>query len=38
MEKTVESRVPESEALYDQALHIIPWGTQTGSKRPREEL
>jgi len=38
MEKTVESRVAESEALYDQALRIIPWGTQTGSKRPPEDL
>jgi glutamate-1-semialdehyde 2,1-aminomutase len=29
-----ESRVPRSEALYERALEIIPWGTQTLSKRP----
>jgi len=38
MEGTIESRVAESEALYDKALRIIPWGTQTGSKRPPEDL
>jgi glutamate-1-semialdehyde aminotransferase len=33
-----KSRVPKSEALYERALSIIPWGTQTGSKRPLEEV
>ncbi len=32
------SRVPKGEALYERALRTIPWGTQTGSKRPAPEL
>lgn len=32
------SRVPKGDALYERALRTIPWGTQTGSKRPAAEL
>ena len=32
------SRVPRSDALYRRALELIPWGTQTGSKRPPADL
>lgn len=34
----MQNRVPKGDALYERALRTIPWGTQTGSKRPAAEL